>query len=160
MRWLFLFILFMMFSVDFVSAEEKIDINSAPLADLVKIIHVGEARALELISLRPFSSLDDLMKIKGIGQSRLADIKNQGLARVVVTGTENSKPAEDDGPPQFSPAADTDEPVEVRLLRTEKAEISLAKGLPMKSPIALAAAVFTSLFSGGIILILKKHVRT
>ena len=60
----------------------QIDINTALSEDLVKIIHIGEARALDLISLRPFSSLDDLIKIKGIGEARIQDIKDQGLAWV------------------------------------------------------------------------------
>ncbi|MDP2664151.1 MAG: lamin tail domain-containing protein [bacterium] len=85
---------------NFISAEEKIDINAAPLEELVKIIHIGEARALELTSLRPFSSLDDLAGIKGIGPSRIEDIKNQGLAWV--------------GPPQTeTEATSTEELIEV-----------------------------------------------
>jgi len=68
-----------------VSAVEKIDINTAPLDDLVKIIHIGEQRALELISLRPFSSLDDLIRIKGIGPVRVEDIKKQGLAYIEMS---------------------------------------------------------------------------
>jgi hypothetical protein len=70
------------FWADFVLASEKIDINTAPLEDLLKIIHVGEVRGKELISLRPFSSLDELTKIKGISEKRVEDIKNQGLAWV------------------------------------------------------------------------------
>ena len=61
---------------------EKIDINSASLEDLVKIIHIGEERGTVLISLRPFSSLDDLSRIKGISSGRIEDIKKQGLAYV------------------------------------------------------------------------------
>jgi hypothetical protein len=64
------------------SAQEKIDVNSAGLEDLTKIIHIGEVRAKELISLRPFSSLDDLARIKGISEARVQDIKKQGLAFV------------------------------------------------------------------------------
>jgi len=60
----------------------QIDINTASLKDLVKIIHIGEVRASELVSLRPFSSLDDLIKIKGISEARIQDIKKQGLAWV------------------------------------------------------------------------------
>lgn len=70
------------FSANSIFAAEKIDINTSPLEDLIKIIHIGEARALELISLRPFSSLDDLARIKGIGEKRVEDIKKQGLAWV------------------------------------------------------------------------------
>lgn len=68
------------------SAESAvIDINTAPLEDLVRITHIGETRANELISLRPFYSLDDLTKIKGIGDKALEDIKQQGLAWVDPT---------------------------------------------------------------------------
>lgn len=66
--------------VNLVFAAEKIDINTAPSEDLVKITHIGEIRARELISLRPFSSLDELTKIKGIGEANLRDIKEQNLA--------------------------------------------------------------------------------
>ena len=76
---------FVLISAPFsLQAVEKIDINTALLEDLVKIVHVGEARALELISLRPFSSLDDLARIKGISNLRIEDIKKQGLAWVGV----------------------------------------------------------------------------
>jgi len=82
------------FSVSFISAAEKIDINTAPLEDLIKIIHIGETRALELISLRPFSSLDDLVRIKGIGEKRVEDIKKQGLAWVETTESEPQNESE------------------------------------------------------------------
>ena len=44
------------------------------------IIHIGPVRAAEMLLLRPFSSLDDLVRIKGISAVRLADIKAEGLA--------------------------------------------------------------------------------
>lgn len=67
-----------------ISDAEKIDINSASTEDLVKIIHIGDVRATELISLRPFSSLDDLVRINGIGRTRVEDIKKEGLAWVLI----------------------------------------------------------------------------
>jgi competence protein ComEC len=57
-----------------------IDVNTATAEQLLEIIHIGAARANELISLRPFTSIDDLERIKGIGPARIADIKSQGLA--------------------------------------------------------------------------------
>ncbi len=102
-----------------VFAAEKIDINAAPLEDLVKIIHIGEARALELISLRPFSSLDELTKIKGIGELRIEDIKKQGLAW--VSANESEKPAMEE------PA------VEVRLQQTYPSGIIINEILPAPS---------------------------
>ncbi len=58
-----------------------VDINTAPVDELVLIIHISEARAAQLISLRPFASVDDLVRISGIGSARLADIQEQGLAK-------------------------------------------------------------------------------
>ena len=54
--------------------------NSAPAEELDLIIHIGPVRAAEMLLLRPFSSLDDLIRIKGIGPARLTDIKAEGLA--------------------------------------------------------------------------------
>lgn len=59
-----------------------IDINAASIDELQKIAHLGEERAQQLIDLRPFKTVDDLTKINGIGQGRLKDIKEEGLACV------------------------------------------------------------------------------
>jgi competence protein ComEC len=61
-------------------AGNCIDINTASIEQLQEIMHIGPARAQDLINLRPFSSVDDLGRIKGIGPARIADIKSQGLA--------------------------------------------------------------------------------
>ena len=61
---------------------EKVDINSANINDLIKIIHIGETTAREVIANRPFSCLDDLQRVRGIGAKRIADIKEQDLAVV------------------------------------------------------------------------------
>lgn len=103
------------------SAAEKININTASSDDLVKIIHIGEARALELISLRPFSSLDDLAKIKGIGPARLEDIKKQGIAYVEKNIWDVTDP-----PEIIKPMIDTE-------TETETAAQQLAKELPETS---------------------------
>lgn len=60
----------------------QVDINSAPKEELVKIIHIDNVRADELIRLRPYKSVDGLTKIRGIGPGRLVDIKEQGVACV------------------------------------------------------------------------------
>lgn len=57
-----------------------VDINTASLDELQKIVHIGTSRANALISLRPFSSLEDLERISGIGPARVADIQNEGIA--------------------------------------------------------------------------------
>ncbi|MFH1582326.1 MAG: lamin tail domain-containing protein [bacterium] len=82
-------------TVIFSSEAEKIDINTAPLEDLIKIIHLGEIRATELISLRPFSSLDELSRINGISESRVEEIKDQGIAFVQVEEQEKENLTEE-----------------------------------------------------------------
>lgn len=62
--------------------DSCIDINSASIDELDRIIHVGESRAADIIALRPFGSVSDLTRVSGISDGRLADIVAQGLACV------------------------------------------------------------------------------
>ncbi len=62
--------------------KDCVDINSASKEELMEIYGVGETIAQRIIEARPFSSLDDLLRVKGIGEKRLAKIKEQGLACV------------------------------------------------------------------------------
>ena len=67
--------------------EGQVDINTASKEDIMKIKYFGGTgtRADELISLRPFSYVDDLERVKGIGgpgSKTLTDIKEQGIACV------------------------------------------------------------------------------
>ncbi|MFC4023529.1 MBL fold metallo-hydrolase [Oceanobacillus longus] len=57
-----------------------ININNASVDEVQGIIHIGPARAQDLIDLRPYHSVDDLGRISGIGPARIADIKSEGLA--------------------------------------------------------------------------------
>ncbi|MHA6251514.1 MBL fold metallo-hydrolase [Oceanobacillus sp. CAU 1775] len=59
-----------------------ININQASFDEVQGIIHIGPARAEELIQIRPFDSVDNLSRIKGIGPARIADIKAEGKACV------------------------------------------------------------------------------
>jgi competence protein ComEC len=60
----------------------RVNINTAGVEELQQIIHIGPERAEEIIRLRPFHSLNDLRRVRGIGPSRLRDIKEQGIAYV------------------------------------------------------------------------------
>jgi hypothetical protein len=73
------------FLVGFISAEcnvGQIDINTAPAEKLDKIINVGAAIAVKIIANRTYSSVDDLLRVSGIGPVTLEKIKRQGLACV------------------------------------------------------------------------------
>jgi len=90
----FLFILFLINFVFASCSEGQIDINTASLEDLDNIIWVGEATAQKIIDARPFSSVDDLINVSGIGETKLADIKEQGLACVCENEEEEEKEQE------------------------------------------------------------------
>ena len=120
----------------------KININTAPFKELVKIVHIGEVRALELISLRPFYSLDNLTRIEGIGDKALEDIKRQGLAWIDSTLE----------PPK----------IEKGLAAAAKSfkslDLTQDKRVP-KSPFVYLIALAVAIFSGAIIFILKKKLK-
>jgi competence protein ComEC len=44
------------------------------------IKHITQSRAEQLMTLRPFSSIQDMKRISGIGDARIADIIEQGVA--------------------------------------------------------------------------------
>ncbi|POR04703.1 hydrolase [Alkalispirochaeta sphaeroplastigenens] len=56
-----------------------IDLNSATIAELSRLIHVSETRARQIMERRPFRSREDLLDIPGIGPERLQEIEEQGL---------------------------------------------------------------------------------
>lgn len=52
-----------------------IDLNRASITQLNDLPHVGEARAEAIIALRPWESVNDLTRVRGLSESRVADIK-------------------------------------------------------------------------------------
>lgn len=65
--------------------DERVELNEASLLELQKIIHVGPKRAEEIIELRqirPFRSVDDLIRVSGLAGQRITEIKQQGLAYI------------------------------------------------------------------------------
>lgn len=58
----------------------QVDINRASEGELTKIVHVGPAIASRIVAGRPFRTVNDLLRVSGIGEARLADIVKQGIA--------------------------------------------------------------------------------
>lgn len=65
-------------------AEELININTAPLAELMQLSGIGEVKGSAIIAYREehgaFSSVDELLNVKGIGEKTLDKIR----ARITV----------------------------------------------------------------------------
>ena len=67
----------------------KVDINSAPVSELARIVHIDEWRAGEIVAGRPWSCIGDLIEISGIGPVFMADIHEQNLT--CTGGDENAQ---------------------------------------------------------------------
>ncbi|CAN5868268.1 hypothetical protein BH23GEM9_BH23GEM9_29560 [soil metagenome] len=66
-----------------------VDLNTASVHQLERIVQIGPARAAQIIQLRmskPFVSLDDLSRVSGLSTINLVAIRQQGLACVRYSG--------------------------------------------------------------------------
>jgi beta-lactamase superfamily II metal-dependent hydrolase len=63
-------------------APGQVNINTATEEELEEITQIGPARAALMIELRPFTSVDDMVRVSGITETALGKIKEQGLACV------------------------------------------------------------------------------
>ncbi len=59
-----------------------VDINNASPEELTRLRHIGVARARDIIAERPFSSVTDLARVRGLGGTRISDILEEGVACV------------------------------------------------------------------------------
>lgn len=86
---LFLFSIILINSVFAICNDSQININNASLEELDKIVGIGSSYAKGIIEARPFNSLEDLIRVKGIGNLTLEKIKFQNLACINEERIEN-----------------------------------------------------------------------
>lgn len=60
----------------------QIDLNSALKDELTNIVGIGPVLSERIVEARPFWSLDDLTRVRGIGDKTLAIIREEGVACV------------------------------------------------------------------------------
>jgi len=63
------------------SPGRTIDINRASQEELMSLPGVGEVIARRIIEGRPYRTVDDLRRVKGIGEKRLSEIRPYVRAR-------------------------------------------------------------------------------
>jgi len=51
-------------------------LNSASKTELMEINGIGEAKAAAIMKARKFKSFDDVLKVKGVGEKLVSNIKN------------------------------------------------------------------------------------
>ncbi|HQR46605.1 MAG TPA: helix-hairpin-helix domain-containing protein, partial [Thermoanaerobaculia bacterium] len=56
-------------------AAAAVDVNTADVKALAELPGVGEKTAQEIVKGRPYRTVDDLAKVKGIGEKKLAKLK-------------------------------------------------------------------------------------
>ena len=56
--------------------DEKTNINTATLQALIRIPQIGKTIGRRVMAARPFNNVKDLLRVQGIGHSRLQVIKN------------------------------------------------------------------------------------
>jgi endonuclease YncB( thermonuclease family) len=59
-----------------------VDLNRATKADLMLLDGIGEIYAQRIIEGRPWRSVDELVRLSGIGPTTVEDVRSQGLACV------------------------------------------------------------------------------
>ena len=79
-------------------AAAPVDVNSADEKTLAALPGIGDKTAKEIVKGRPYKSVDDLAKVKGIGDKKMAKIK----PLVTVGAAPLAKPA---APAAAAPAA-------------------------------------------------------
>jgi len=112
-------------------AAALVDVNSADVKALAELPGVGDKTAQEIVKGRPYKSVDDLAKVKGIGEKKLAKLK----PLVTVGAAPAAKPAAAAAAPAAKPAAAAPAPAApAPAAPTVKAVPAATAAAPAKAP--------------------------
>jgi len=80
------------------AAPGHVNLNTATAEELETLPGIGPVHAKEIIAHRPYKSVDDLERVKGLGKARIDEIRSRVTATMpapppATTGTTTTKPA-------------------------------------------------------------------
>ena len=81
----------------FDAGPDRVDVNTAPAAELETLPGIGESLARRIIAYReangPFGSIEEIMEVSGIGEAKFAELED----RVTVDNGKGEVTNEDSG---------------------------------------------------------------
>ena len=92
--YLFLAVFLLNVSNAYSKAEQKLDINKATVKQLVEVKGIGQAKAeaiVKFIKKKPIKTMDDLLKVRGIGEKVLKNIKEKFEVKKSITKKQDKK---------------------------------------------------------------------
>jgi len=142
-------------------SEGQININTASLEELDEIVWVGPATAEKIIAGRDFDSVDELIEVSGIGEIKIKDIKEQGLACVGDEQENNKiKKVEVNFSSFISEDKDKQEEVELETIKlTKDIKSEDNKKILDKSSYAKYGFVFFCVLLGLLLILKRKKFR-
>jgi competence protein ComEA len=121
-------------------ATGRIDLNTATAAELETLPGIGEATAQAIIAARPFRSVDDLDRVKGLGTSRIAalrDLVTVGAAATTPT-TKAATPTTKAATPT-TPTTKAATPTTGKKININTATLGELEALPLIGPVKAKA---------------------
>src|SRR6185436_9940025 len=117
--------------------REKVDINTADILTLESLPGVGPEIARQIVAQRPFKSIDDLDRVRGIGAERLEQLRGE-----VIISTPSSAEQRKRVEPSLAPTGRrADAAANQGLVNINTASQQELEALPGIGPVKAAAII-------------------